>query len=243
MAIFDIEKDELLRLSDTQLEELIARLAEAEVSAHGHSPACVSWSGSINAPDGGIDIHVQVPTDQLSTGFLERPNTILQAKKHSMSKGSIAKEMSSKGELSEMISEQASSGGGYIIVSLEDDCSPLMKRERLKAMLDAVNGDPNSGKIHLDFYDRSKLVQWVRQHPSVMLWVKGKLGQGYSGWQPYGPWSNPPQGSSDTLISAPGVMVTLPSGLGQKLSIEYAIDPMRNLIRSTTKAIRITGLS
>lgn len=243
MAIFDIEKVELLRLSDTQLEELIARLAEAEVSAHGHSPACVSWSGSINAPDGGIDIHVQVPADLLSTGFLERPNTILQAKKHSMSKGSIAKEMSSKGELSEMISEQASSGGGYIIVSLEDDCSPLMKRERLKAMLDAVNGDPNSGEIHLDFYDRSKLVQWVRQHPSVMLWVKGKLGQGYSGWQPYGPWSNPPQGSDDTLISAPGVMVTLPSGLGQKLSIEYAIDPMRNLIRSTTKAIRITGLS
>ena len=32
MAIFDIEKDELLRLSDTQLEELIARLAEAEVT-------------------------------------------------------------------------------------------------------------------------------------------------------------------------------------------------------------------
>ncbi|WP_457944065.1 hypothetical protein ACSTAY_04115 [Vreelandella alkaliphila] len=243
MAIFDIEKDELLRLSDTQLEELIARLAEAEVSAHGHSPACVSWSGSINAPDGGIDIHVQVPADQLSTGFLERPNTILQAKKHSMSKGSIAKEMSSKGELSEMISEQASSGGGYIIVSLEDDCSPLMKRERLKAMLDAVNGDPNSGVIHLDFYDRSKLVQWVRQHPSIMLWVKGKLGQGYSGWQPYGPWSNPPQGADDTLIAAPGVTITLPSGQGQKLAIEHAIEPMRKLIRSTTKAVRVTGLS
>ena len=51
MAIFDIEKDELLRLSDNQLEELIARLAEAEVAFHGHSPAYVSWSGSINAPD------------------------------------------------------------------------------------------------------------------------------------------------------------------------------------------------
>ncbi|MGT6459256.1 hypothetical protein ACRWUG_22085, partial [Escherichia coli] len=54
MAIFDIEKDELLRLSDIQLEELIARLAEAEVAMHGHSPACVNWSGSITAPDGGI---------------------------------------------------------------------------------------------------------------------------------------------------------------------------------------------
>ncbi|MGL6470995.1 hypothetical protein ACSZNS_07135 [Aeromonas caviae] len=45
MAIFDIEKDELLRFSDTQLEELIARLAEAEIAAHGYSPA--SCTGSL----------------------------------------------------------------------------------------------------------------------------------------------------------------------------------------------------
>ncbi len=243
MAIFDIEKDELLRLSDTQLEELIARLAEAEVAAHGHSPAWVSWSGSINAPDEGVDIHVQIPDDTLSTGFLERPDTVLQAKKHSMSKGQIMNEMVTRGELSATISEQASKGGSYIIVSLEDDCSPTMKKNRVKAMRDATLGNPHRNNIHLDFYDRSKLSQWLRQHPSVMLWVKGKLGQGYSGWQPYGAWSNPPQGAYDTLISASGVMVTLPSEKGQKFSIEDAIEPMRDLIRSTAKAVRITGLS
>lgn len=243
MAIFDIEKDELLRLSDTQLEELIARLAEAEVAAHGHSPAWVSWSGSINASDEGIDIHIQIPVDTLSTGFLERPDTILQAKKHSMPKGAITKEMVTDGELSATISAQAAKGASYIIVSLDDDCSPPNKEKRLKAMRNAVKDDPYSGNIHLDFYDRSKLIQWLRQHPSVMLWTKGKLGQGYSGWQPYGAWSNPPQGADDTLISAPGVTVTLPSGKGQKLSIEDAIEPMRDLIRSTVKAIRITGLS
>ncbi|EKT1331632.1 hypothetical protein QDW80_000668, partial [Salmonella enterica] len=181
MAIFDIEKDELLRLSDSQLEELIARLSEAEVAAHGHSPAWVSWSGSINAPDGGIDIHVQVPADKLNTGFLERPDTILQAKKHSMPKNAITKEMITNGVLSLTITEQAIKAGSYIIVSLDDDCSPLMLNERLKAMQDAMGNDPNSSNIHLGFYDRSKLAQWLRQHPSVMLWVKGKLGQGYSG--------------------------------------------------------------
>lgn len=243
MAIFEIEKDELLRLSDIQLEELIARLAEAEVAAHGHSPAWVSWSGSINAPDEGIDIHVQIPVDTLSTGFIERPDTILQAKKHSMPKGAITNEMITDGELSATISEQASKGGSYIIVSLDDDCSPPMKKERIKAMRDAAKNDPNSSNIHLDLYDRSKLIQWLRQHPSATIWTKGKLGQGYSGWQPYGAWSNPPQGADDTLISAPGVTVTLPSGKGQKLSIEDAIEPMRDLIRSTAKAVRITGLS
>lgn len=243
MAIFDIEKDELLRFSDTQLEELIARLAEAEISAHGHSPAYVHWSGSINAPDGGIDVHVQVPVEQMSTGFMERPDTIFQAKKHSMPRAAITSEMTTDGALSPTISEQAEKGGSYIIVSLGDDCSPLMKEDRLQAMQDAVADDPNRDILHLDFYDRSKLAQWLRQHPSVMLWAKRKLGQGYSGWRPYGAWSNPPEGALDSLISAPGVTVTLPSGKGRKLNIEDAIAPMRDLIRSTSKAVRIIGLS
>ncbi|RYC42892.1 hypothetical protein [Pectobacterium zantedeschiae] len=243
MAIFDIEKDELLQLSDAQLEELIARLAEAEVASYCHSPAWVSWSGSINAPDGGVDIHIQVPVDKLNTGFLERPDTIFQAKKYSMPKAAITKEMTTDRALLPIISEQAGKGGSYIIVSLGDDCSPLMQDARLKAMQDAVENDPNSSNIHLGFYDRSKLTLWLRQHPSVMLWVKRKLGRGYSGWQPYGAWSNPPQNVEDTLISAPGVKISLPSGKGQNLSIGDAIGPMRDLIRTTNKAIRITGLS
>lgn len=243
MAIFDLEKDDLLRLSDTQLEELIALLAEAEVATQGHSPARVSWSGSIKAPDEGIDIHVQVPAPSLDTGFLARPDTILQSKRDSMPKSAILDEMLKDGELNPTISHQAKNGGSYIMVSLADDCSPPMKKDRLTAMRATVANDPNSNKIHLDFYDRSKLLQWLRQHPSVMLWAKSKLGQGYSGWQPYGAWSNPPKGADDTLISAPGVSVNLPSERGQKLTIEDAIDPMRELIRSTSKAVRVTGLS
>ncbi|MEY0976387.1 hypothetical protein AB7196_10570 [Providencia rettgeri] len=243
MAIFDIEKDELLGLSDVQLEELIARLSEAEVAAHGHSPARVNWSGSINAPDDGIDVHVNVPVAQLTTGFIERPNTILQSKKHSMPKTAITKEMVIDGELSSTISLLAAQGGSYIIVSLADDCSPPMLKDRIEAMQDAASRDPNGSNLHLRFYDRSKLTQWVRQHPSVMLWVKRKLGRGYSGWQPYGAWSNPPQGAEDTIIFAQGVKISWPSGKRQNLSIEDAIGPMRDLVRTTNKAIRITGLS
>ena len=243
MAIFDLEKDDLLRLTDTELEELVARLAEAEVAANGHSPAWVSWSGSINAPDEGIDIHVQLPVDTLNTGFLVRADTILQAKKHSMPKASITNEMATDGQLSPTISGQAANSGSYIIVSLGDDCSPPMLKDRLKAMRDAVADDPNSDNIHLNFYDRSKLTQWLRQHPYIMLWVKEKLGQGYSGWQPYSAWSNPPHDVEDKLIFASGVTVTLPSGKGEKLSIEESIDALRDLIRSTKKAIRVTGLS
>jgi len=243
VAIFEFEKDDLLRLSDTQLEELVARLAEADVASVGHSPARVHWSGSITAPDEGIDIQVDVPADTLDTGYLARPKTIFQAKKHSMTASKISEEMQPKGSLSPTISQQAENDGSYIVVSLADDCSPPMRKSRLKAMKVAVEDDQNANNIHLDFYDRSKLHQWLRQHPGVALWVRGVLGQALSGWQPYGRWSNPPTGADDTLILAPGVSIIMPSGTGTKLSIEDAIVSMRDLVRSTSKTIRVTGLS
>ncbi len=243
MAIFDIDKDELLGLSDTLLEELIARLAEAEVATCGHSPARVRWSGSINAPDGGIDVHVQVPVEQLDSGYIERPNTVFQAKKHRMRRADILREMAPSGVLSPMISGQATKGGSYIIVSLDEDCSPSMLAERVKAMHEAVRHDPSHPTLHLAFYDRAKLAQWVRQHPTVMLWVNRILGRGYSGWQPYGAWSRPPKGAEDTLVTASGITISLPSENGHPLSIKDAIEPIRQLIRLTRKAVRITGLS
>lgn len=243
MTIFDVPKDVLLQLSDEQLEELIARLAEAEIASNRHSPSFVYWSGSINSPDGGVDVRVNVPASELATGFLARSNTIFQAKKHSMSAASITDEMRPDGELSPVIAQQGQIEGSYIIVSLADDCSEPMKKSRLNAMQAAVGGDSNSGSIHLDFYDRSRLLLWLRQHPSVIIWVRGVLGQSLSGWQSYGAWSNPPAGADDTLILEPGVSIVLPTDKHRKLSIEEAIEPTRNIIRSSKKAIRITGLS
>ncbi len=241
MAIFDLDKDALLQLSELQLEELVARLAEAELASLGHSPDRVYWGGSTKSPDGGVDVRVDVPVDGLDSGFLSRPNTIFQVKKHTMPKSSITKEMCLDGA----ISQQAAIGGSYVIVTPADDCTETMKQKRLNAMRRALDNDPNREDIHLDFIDRSRLHQWVRQHPAVMLRVRHALGQACSGWQPYGAWSKPPVGVDDSLILAPGVSITMPSNNGNtdRLSIEDAIEPMRNLVRSTNKAIRITGLS
>ena len=243
MPIFELDKDVLLRLSAEQLEELVARLAEAEVASVGHSPARVHWSGAIAAPDDGVDIRVDVPADTLGAGYLARPNTIFQAKKRKMPASEISKEMRPKGALSPTISKQCKIGGGYVIVSLKDDCTEPIRLARIEAMKEAVQDDPNSDRIDLGFYDRSKLLQWLRQHPAVVLWVREVLGQAHSGWQPYGRWSNPPKDDDDKLILAPGVSITMPSGKGDKLSIKDAIGPMRELVRSTSKAIRVIGLS
>ena len=130
-----------------------------------------------------------------------------------------------------------------MIVSLSDDCSPTEKENRLNAMRDAVSNSPQCGNVHFDFVDRSRLLLWIRQHRSVMLWVKRTLGQATSGWRPYEKWSDPPHDDDDKLILAPGVVVILPRETGNRLSIEDAIDPMRELVTTAKKAVRIVGLS
>ena len=243
MSIFDVSKDDLLRLSDEQLEEFIARLAEAEVASHGLSPSCVRWSGSINSPDGGVDVRVNVGNSNFKSGYIPRANTIFQAKKHTMQASDIAKEMRPKGTLRPAITKQVQIAGGYIIVSLADDCSEPFEGARLDAMQDVLKDVRNADCIQLGFYDRSKLSQWLRQHPSVAIWVRSVLGQPLSGWQPYGRWTNPPADADDSLILETGVSIILPSDRHEKLSIEDAIAPMRKLVWSSRKAIRIVGLS
>lgn len=243
MTILELPKDALLALTDVQLEQLIGRLAEAEVVACEASVGDVRFSGSITAPDGGVDVRVDVKAAPFASSFIPRPNTIFQAKRDTMPAGDISGEMKPKGVLAAVISRQCEIGGAYVIVSLADDCTEPMRNSRLEAMRAAVVDHPNVGDIHLDFYDRFKLHQWLRQHPSVMLWVRLLIGQPLSGWQSYGRWTNVPTAMTDDLILAPGVSVILPGQHHQKLPIEQAISPTRQLISSSEKAIRIAGLS
>ena len=245
MSYFDVSKDDLVRLTDVQLEELIERLAEAEVASLGLSPSCVHRGGSITAPDGGVDVRVDAGNSNFNSGFIPRPNTIFQAKLYSMSTSKITKEMRPHPDedLAPVIAEQARNSGGYIIVSLADDCSDSMKKSRIAAMQAALEGEAGADDIHLDFYDRSKLLQWLKQHPSVAIWVRDVLEKPLPGWQPYGAWSNPPAGDNDALILEAGVSISLPGNGIQKLSIEDAIAPMRRLVESSNKSVRVVGLS
>lgn len=243
MNNLELQKDDLQALSDDELEQLIGRLAEAEVSAQGASVGDVRFSGSITAPDGGVDVRVEVEKTPFTSGFIPRANTIFQAKKSTMPAGDVTAEMRSHGVLSEVIDQQAQLGGGYIIVSLNDDCTEPMMMNRLNAMKATLSDHPHKDNIHLDFYDRSKLHQWLRQNPSIMLWVRRVLGRPLSGWQSYQKWSSVPSGVTDDLIMAPGVSITLPGHQHHQLTIQQAITPTRKLISESNKAIRFTGLS
>ena len=241
-AMLELDKDDLSKLNESQLEDLVARLAEAEVMARGGQISEVLYGGSINASDGGVDVRVNDTSKTFKPGFIPRPNTIFQCKKSEMPRRSILAEMQQQEELRPVIAKQDAQKGGYVIVSLGDDCTETMRDERLQTMQEAVK---NHNAIHLDFIDLSRLHQWLRQHPSIMIWTREILGQPLSGWRPFGRWSHVPADADDDFIFGSGISVMLPndSSSPRKLTLEEAIPPTRDLVRGSQKAIRIVGLS
>ena len=240
--MFDISKDQLLRLSDVDLRELVARLCEAELSRTGAPVSAVRWGGSQTAPDGGLDVEILVKDQAFAGDFVPRAWTGIQVKKSSMPASEIAEEMSPNGVLRPIFPELATQNGCYIIVSLADDPAGTNLGNRERAMQTQIEPVKDQGDLRVEFYGRSRLADWLRQHPGVQLWVREKLGLPLSGWRPFGRWSTTPPGVEDDLICEAGVTIALP-GERDKLGILQGIDGIRELIRSSGKAVRIVGLS
>ena len=243
--MFDISKDQLLRLSDVDLRELVARLCEAELSRAGAPVSAVRWGGSHTTPDGGLDVEVRVKGLEFAGDFVPRPWTGIQVKKSKMPKDKIIEEMSPKGNLRPIFQKLARDNGCYIIVSLDDDLTPAgrplaVRRNAMQAQLEAVK---NLGNLRTEFYGRNDLVTWLRQHPGVQLWVREKLGLPLSGWRPFGRWSTTPPDAEDELICKEGVVIRLPGREQDKLGITQGIDGIRELVINSGKAVRIVGLS
>ena len=240
--MFEIPKDQLRRLKDMELRELVARLCEAELSRKGAPVSAVRWGGSQTAPDGGLDVEVQVKDQGFTGDFVPRAWTGIQVKKPSMPAGEIANEMSPDDDLRPIILDLARHNGCYIIVSLADDPAGTNLGDREKAMQAQIESIKDQGDLRVEFYGRGRLADWLRQYPAVQLWVREKLDLPLSGWKPFGRWSTTPPDAEDGLICKEGVAISLP-GKVDKLGIAQGIEEIRELVRSSGKAVRIVGLS
>src|SRR5215470_4003112 len=101
--MFEITADDIAKLNDKDLRTLIGRLCEAELSRQGRPVSAVTWGGDQDAPDDGIDVYVQLPSDTAMEGFIPRAETGLQVKKPDMGRAKILKEMRPKNRIRPVI--------------------------------------------------------------------------------------------------------------------------------------------
>ncbi|MBT0964202.1 hypothetical protein [Denitromonas iodatirespirans] len=165
-------------------------------------------------------------------------------KKHSMGKSACLKEMQDKGNPKTVISEIASHGGAYIIVSGKDDCTDKMLSDRLDGMRDAIAPLKAKDQLHIDFYGRDRLSTWLRRHPGVALWARSRLGKPLAGWRPYERWAATPTDQDDVFLIDDHPCVTdANSNLKETQTVSMGIQLTRDRFKEFGSTVRITGLS
>lgn len=239
--MLDLNADQIAKLNDEDLRELVFKLCEAELRRNDQPVASVTAGGNQTAPDGGIDVRVEIPT-QAALDFVPRSQTGFQVKCEDMSAGKVKTEMCPGGVLRPSIVELIEANGAYVIVSSKGSVTDGALRKRREAMSDAIKCVPNAASAHLDFYDRKRLATWVRGYPGVEQWTRGRIGEPLSGWQAYGNWTGDKTAGSyqkDEL----GRVLSKSSGSVNAMSVEDGINAIREQLAKPGRSVRLIGLS
>lgn len=238
--MLEITGEDVSNLSEGDLRSLVGLLCEADFPGK----AGITWGGDQKAADGGIDVRVELSGHVDPDGFVPRMCTGFQVKKTDMPRAELLKEMRPQNVLRPVISELANISGAYIIVSSEGWTSDKPLQARKKAMSDALSDVPNKSNLKLDFYDRSRVASWVRRHPSLVFWVKDKIGQSVQGWKPFGNWANPKADSNEEYLLDDDVRLC--SGANRSTEGMNAVDginALRNALSRPASSVRLAGLS
>ncbi|MFX3634558.1 MAG: hypothetical protein ACE3L7_15805 [Candidatus Pristimantibacillus sp.] len=242
--MLEITGNDIKDLSDTDLRSLIGLLCEAELSIAGLPIAGVTWGGHQNASDGGIDVRVDVTSDLHEDSFVPRSHTGYQVKKPDMPRSAIIEEMRPNGELRQVLKDLADVGGAYIIVSSQGSTADSSLKNRREAMRESFSDYINATQIKTDFYDRDRVAGWVRSHPSLILWVRDKIGQPIQGWKTYGNWSDCPGGvNEEYLLDGHTRLYNAAIQDSEGLSVTDGINQLRNILNRTRASVRLVGLS
>ena len=242
--MFDVTPDDIAQLNDVDLRELVGRLCEAELSSRGLSTAAVTWGGNQTAADGGLDVRVALQRDAAINGYIPRLSTGFQVKKPDMPRQAILDEMKPHGVIRPVIQELSKESGAYIIISSHGSTADIALRNRHNALRDALVGVKDANQLHTDFYDRTRMASWVRQHPGLISWVKEKIGRALVGWHPYGPWSGAAERFDAEYLLDDKLRLHFDGPRDASAQpIANAIDELRDELAQQGKMVRLVGLS
>lgn len=240
--LFEVSIHDIVDLNDGDLRELVARLCIARLADAGLPPTPVTWGGDQRAPDGGIDVRVQLPTGIPSATRFPRAATGFQVKATRMGPGEIQREMCPNGLLRPSIQDLIRAKGSYIIAT-SDSAADEEYRKRVAAMKAAVMTETDHAQADFDYYDARRLADWTNQHPGVVAWVRSRLGRPLQGWQPYGQWADTRGGKPQPFLPDEKNRLADPHEPERKFPLVEGLTHVRNVLRTGGRSVRLTGLS
>jgi hypothetical protein len=247
ISLLEITGDDVALLSDADLRELIGLLCEADFRLAGLPTKGIIWGGHQDASDDGLDVTVRSELPPPENSFVPRRIAGFQVKKPDMPRSRILKEMRPNGKLREVVKDLVRECGAYVIVSSTGSTTEKALKDRKDAMKEAVVDEPNHEQLHLDFLDRGLIANWVRSHPSYILWVRNRNGRPLQGWKPYENWANPSADIQEEYLIDDELRLHDSTSSGIDIdagaSILDGIQTLRSRLAYGTESIRLTGLS
>ena len=241
--INDVEDNDIKQLNDADLRELIGKLCEATLSEKKIDTMCVTYGGNQDEPDGGVDVRVKSNSIFNDDWSIPRNNTIFQVKKPSMPNAEIKKEMTKNGQVRDCIKELVGLSGAYIIVSSNESLSDKRRNMRIDCMKKIISSVDLDGVVKVDFYDSKRIATWVKQFPSLIIWVNDKLSKRTIGWKTYYNWSNCLEEEKEYILDEEIYLHKNNFQKENQMKIIDGINEIRELLSKERKVIRLAGLS
>lgn len=233
--------EQILKLGDEDLRELVFRLCEAELRRNSLPISSLTAGGNQTAGDGGIDVRVEA-ANGATLDFIKRADTGFQVKAEDMPVGKIGIEMRPGGTLRPSIQELIDRGGAYIIVTSKGSVADGPLRNRRQAMREAVADAPGQAELLVDCYDRDRLATWVRTYPGIEMWVRSRILEPLDGWEGYGNWTSSVAVGA-YLTDDFGRVIAKTSGNAEAMPAAQAIDLIRTTLSGGGGVVRLVGLS
>jgi hypothetical protein len=238
-SFLEISGNDIAALNEIDLRELIGLLCEADYNSHSLSISGIGWSGHSNAKDGGFDVFVNCKNLPPTHSHIPKNVTGFQVKKSNMFPNNIKREMKPNGKLRQKIADLHEKQGAYIIVSSNANTTDSAYDLRIHEMKESIG----TLKIEVDFFDQGRIASWVRKYPTLMTWVRSKVGKFTSGWKPYQNWSYDVDDKGSYILDN-NARIRERSDSGEiKLSILDGINRLRTLLSKQRASVRLAGLS
>ncbi len=261
--IFEVNANQIERLDQSQIVELLRRLIQAELNKNSIPLRSGTAPAQITIADGGDDARVSWSGGPNETDWLPSRFTIFQSKKGATSPAGLKAETqtkssqgSDKPKLSEALEEAISQSGAYVIVTPTPVVGTNFDR-RITAIREGISDTGNDPSMlsSIQIYDCNRLAAWTNMHPPVALWLNALLRDVHlGGFQTFEDWGRAPeiseiefQQNDDTRFVAKGSEIQTWQKEDASISQEKSFAEVREIISTFLltrgNAVRVIGPS
>ncbi|MDY0282110.1 MAG: hypothetical protein RBR35_16310 [Salinivirgaceae bacterium] len=261
--IFEANANQIERLDQSQLVDLLRRLIQAELNKNSIPLRSGTAPAQITIADGGDDARVSWSGGPNETDWLPSRFSIFQSKKGTTSPAGLKAETQDKSSqgtdtpiLNEALKKAISQSGAYVIITSTPVVGTKLDR-RIKAIREGIRDTGNDPSLlsSIQIYDCNRIAAWTNTHPSVALWLNALLRNVYlGGFQTFEDWGRTTeiseiefQKNDDTRFVAKGREIQNWKNDDASSLHEHSFDEIREVISTFLltrgNAVRVVGPS